>query len=89
MGAFWNNETGKYDYTQEFFDSREAQLKKARIRQQALRKERMKMLRVTRPHLFKVQKTQNTLDAYIKNDNGSTNAGIAGENLRESQFPIS
>ena len=81
IGAIWNYETGSYEYTNEFFDAREAQLKETRIKQQALRKERMKMLRVARPYLFKVQKTQNTLDAYIKNDNCSTNTGTIGKDL--------
>ena len=81
MGANWNYETGGYDYTKDLFDSREAQLKETRIKQQALRKERMRMLRVARPHLFKGgQKPKNTLDVYIKHDN-CPDAGIVGRDL--------
>ena len=82
IGAIWNYETGIYEYTKEFFDHRENQLNKSRIKLQALRKERMQMLRLARPHLFKGgQKPKNTLDVYIKHDICSTNTGTIGEDL--------
>ena len=82
IGAIWNYEAGCYEYTKEFFDAREAQLKETRIRQQNIRRERMRMLRVARPHLFKGgQEPKNTLDVYIKHDNCSTNTRTFREDL--------
>ena len=55
-GATWLEDEGRYEYTQAYFDIREKALKQSRAKAYDNYKNKLEMLKIARPHLWK-QKT--------------------------------
>ena len=83
-GATWLEEEGRYEYGKEYYDAREQALKISRAKAYANQKEKLKMLKQARPHLWDKTKPAPTLDRFLRKDvSARTDTTVSGAKLSE------